>query len=108
MGAAAGYPATPTVTFTGAASGFGSAIANAGDIDGDGLADIAITSPNDGTGRVYIFSRKSRPGIVGDHDQLAVDVDGHAGQLRHLRGCGADGHELPQPRAAGELRWRRG
>jgi hypothetical protein len=61
MGASAGYPATPTVTFTGAATGFGSAIVDAGDIDGDTLDDIAITATNDGTGKVYIYSRKNPP-----------------------------------------------
>ena len=65
MGATGGYPATPTVTFTGAFSGFGQAIVNAGDIDGDGLEDIAIASTNDGTGKVFIFSRKNPPGSWG-------------------------------------------
>jgi hypothetical protein len=61
MGASGGYPPTPTVTFTGVATGFGSAIVNAGDIDGDTLDDIAITATNDGTGKVYIYSRKTPP-----------------------------------------------
>ena len=65
MGASTGYAATPTVTFTGATTGFGSAIANAGDIDGDGLADIAITSTNDATGKVFIYSRKTPPASWG-------------------------------------------
>src|SRR6185369_10237210 len=47
------------VTFSGTATGFGDAIADAGDIDGDGLDDIAITATNDGAGKVYIFSRKA-------------------------------------------------
>ena len=104
MGASGGYSTTPTVTFTGAFSGFGSAIANAGDIDGDTLDDIAITSTNDGTGKVYIFSRKNPPASWGTTTQLAVDADRHAGQLRDLRRRVADRNELPQPCSPGQLR----
>jgi hypothetical protein len=64
-GLGTGYALTPTVTFTGTATGFGDAIANAGDIDGDGLNDIAITATNDGTGKVYIYSRKNPPASWG-------------------------------------------
>ena len=92
MGAAAGYAATPTVIFTGAFSGFGSAIANAGDIDGDMLDDIAITSTNDGTGKVYIYSRKPPQPSGPCGDQLAVDADRRAGELRDLRRCFVDRH----------------
>jgi hypothetical protein len=59
MGSSTGYAATPTVTFTGAAAGFGQAVANAGDLDGDLLDDIAIAATDDGTGKVFIYSRKS-------------------------------------------------
>ena len=39
---------------------------NAGDLDGDGLADIAIGSPADGGGgKVYVFSRKTPPASWG-------------------------------------------
>jgi hypothetical protein len=65
MGASGGYAATPTVTFTGAATGFGMAVADAGDLDGDTLDDIAITAANDGNGKVYIFSRKNPPASWG-------------------------------------------
>jgi hypothetical protein len=65
MGASGGYASAPTVTFTGTATGFGNAVADAGDIDGDGLDDIAITATNDGNGKVYIFSRKSPPASWG-------------------------------------------
>jgi hypothetical protein len=61
FGSAAGYSTTPSITFTGAFTGFGRSAADVGDIDGDGLDDIAISSPNDNGGKVYIFSRKSPP-----------------------------------------------
>src|SRR6185295_1064759 len=51
MGASTGYAATPTVTFTGATTGFGDAIVNAGDLDGDG--------------KIFIYSRKSPPASWG-------------------------------------------
>ena len=62
FGTAAGYSATPSITITGATADFGQAVVNAGDLDGDGLADIAIASPNEGGGgKIYIFSRKNPP-----------------------------------------------
>jgi hypothetical protein len=65
FGTPSGYSTTPSITITGSFNGFGRGIANAGDIDGDGLADIAISSPNDSGGKVFIFSRKSPPGSWG-------------------------------------------
>jgi hypothetical protein len=65
FGSATGYSTTPSITFTGAFTGFGRSVANVGDIDGDGLDDIAIASPNDNGGKVYIFSRKSPPSSWG-------------------------------------------
>ncbi len=59
------HATAPTVTFVGTATGFGSAVADAGNLDGDGLDDIAITSTNDGNGKVFIFSRKSPPASWG-------------------------------------------
>jgi hypothetical protein len=58
FGSASGYPATPSVTITGPAR-FGQAVVNAGDLDGDGLDDIAIASPAEGGGLVYVYSRKN-------------------------------------------------
>jgi hypothetical protein len=59
FGSAGVYAAAPSVTITGSVSGFGATVANAGDVDGDALDDIAISSPNDGAGKVFIFSRKN-------------------------------------------------
>jgi FG-GAP-like repeat len=66
FGSASGYASTPSITITGSTTGFGQAVANAGDLDGDGLADIAVASPNEGAGGiVYVFSRKNPPASWG-------------------------------------------
>jgi hypothetical protein len=65
FGSATGYSATPSITFTGTATNFGQAVLNAGDLDGDGLDDIAISSPSDGNGRIFVFSRKNPPASWG-------------------------------------------
>lgn len=65
FGTAAGYSTTPSITITGAFTGFGRSVVDAGDLDGDGLDDLAISSPNDNGGRIYIFSRKNPPASWG-------------------------------------------
>ena len=65
FGTPTGYSTTPSVTFTSNAGWYGASVANIGDIDGDGLADIAISSPQDGNGKVFIFSRKNPPASWG-------------------------------------------
>jgi len=55
MGSATGYPSTPTATIVGSTVGFGTGLAVVGDIDSDGLSDLAIGSPVEGNGTVYIF-----------------------------------------------------
>lgn len=53
-------PTTPAVTFTGAAgSFFGSNIANIGDVDGDGLEDIGISSAYESPPKVYIYKGRA-------------------------------------------------
>ncbi|HMF40022.1 MAG TPA: VCBS repeat-containing protein [Polyangia bacterium] len=64
FGRSGGYATTPSITITGP-TGFGQAVANAGDVDGDGLNDIAIASGQEGGGKIYIFSRKSPPASWG-------------------------------------------
>jgi hypothetical protein len=65
FGSASGYSTTPSITITGTLVNFGQAVVNAGDLDGDNLDDIAIASPGDGNGRVFIFSRKNPPASWG-------------------------------------------
>jgi hypothetical protein len=65
FGSASGYSNTPSVTITGTVANFGQALTDAGDIDGDGLDDIAIVSPSDANGKVFIFSRKNPPASWG-------------------------------------------
>jgi len=55
MGSATGYASTPTSKVVGSTIGFGSSAMIVGDIDSDGLPDLAIGSPNEGNGSVYIF-----------------------------------------------------
>ncbi len=65
FGSADGYSTTPSVTFTGSLPGFGTAVVDAGDLDGDQLDDIAISSSADGSGKIYIYSRKNPPASWG-------------------------------------------
>ena len=66
FGTSSGYSTTPSITITGSVANFGRAVVNAGDLDGDGLADIAIASTSDGGGgKIYVFSRKNPPASWG-------------------------------------------
>jgi len=77
MGSATGYPSTPTSKIVGSTIGFGSAAAIVGDIDSDGLPDLAVGSPNDGNGTVYIF--KGRHPWPASLQQSAADYVIQAG-----------------------------
>ena len=48
----------PAVTFTGSTTGFGFTVAQIGDIDNDGLPDIAISDSTVGE-KVYIYKGRS-------------------------------------------------
>ena len=76
LGSAAGFSSTPDVTFEGSAGtlfGFNEAVV--GDIDGDGLPDVAIAAILDGDGKVYIFKGRSNwPATVSQPDYV-ISVD---------------------------------
>lgn len=65
LGSSTVGPVAPSVTFTGSATSFGLAVAQIGDIDNDGLPDIAIA---DSTNRqVYIYKgRTTWPATLAD------------------------------------------
>ena len=58
-GTAAGLATTPSVSINApdAMSGFGTAIVDAGDVNGDGYSDVIVTAPEaaSGAGRAYVF-----------------------------------------------------
>jgi FG-GAP-like repeat/FG-GAP repeat len=56
LGSAAGLPTTPSLTLGGTSSGFFTgAVAGAGDVNGDGYADIVLGDSNNGAGSVYLY-----------------------------------------------------
>ena len=66
LGAATFAPTAPTVTFTGTNMGFGATVRQIGDIDGDGLQDIAIADRPTGL-RVFIYKgRATWPAALSD------------------------------------------
>lgn len=88
MGSPTGYAATPSVKIIGTSSGFGRMATIVGDIDSDGLPDLAIGSPlESGTGNVYIFKgRQAWPGSIQQTDADYVIAAGSefSGSLNSL------------------------
>jgi hypothetical protein len=74
LGAAGFAPTAPSVTFTGATSGFGAAVRFIGDIDHDGRQDIAIA--DQGNNRVLIYrGRATWPAAMTDAVGTATGPD---------------------------------
>jgi hypothetical protein len=105
FGSSTGYATTPSITITGAVKNFGQAVVNAGDLDGDGLADIAIASPNDGGGgKVYIFSRKNPPASWGTANSWpAILTDAQANYVLTANATYAGGVGSIQPQSMARL-----
>ncbi len=59
---------------------FGSSIAPLGDIDGDGIPDLAVGARLDGSGAVYVL-RMNANGSVREHRKLASSINGTPGIL---------------------------
>ncbi len=56
-GGAAGLSMPPSVTLEANTAGaaFGTSVASAGDVNGDGYADVVVGAPLNGTGRAYVY-----------------------------------------------------
>lgn len=83
--------AAPDVTLTGesTATWFGTSVASAGDVNGDGFGDVIVGAPNYGSqaGRVYAFLGGSTPDVIPDR----VFTDPNAGdQLGWVVGGAGD------------------
>jgi hypothetical protein len=83
LGSSAGLASTPSVTLAGSAQAelFGNAVAGAGDVDGDGFADVVVgafsaRSGSDATGRVSVFHGAAS----GLRSSASRVIDGGAGR----------------------------
>jgi hypothetical protein len=71
--------------------GFGSALAGAGDVDGDGYADVVIGAPHAdlSTGRVYLY-RGGPDGLAATPTKTLVGPDGQMGVFGQTLAAGLD------------------
>jgi len=80
LGGSSGVGAAPSVTLVGIEDGgnFGNAVATAGDLDGDGLADLVIGASNvvNGEGRVYLYIGNPMTGVSSGPSVTFMGVDG--------------------------------
>ncbi len=87
MGSASGLATTPTTTFhnpDGPGAFFGSTVASAGDVNGDGYADLVIGSyaALSATGRAYIYLG-SATGLSSTPSTTLTGPDGSGGEFGH-------------------------
>lgn len=79
FGKAGGYTNTPDVTISGTAgTRFGFTTAVVGDVDADGLADIAVSAPIEASkGRIYIFKGRATwpANLTAASADYTIDVD---------------------------------
>jgi hypothetical protein len=93
LGSAAGLASTPSTSLTGpdGANGhFGQAVANAGDVNGDGYTDLIVDAPDaqTATGRAYLYLG-SAAGLTSTPATVLTGPDGANGQFgRSLSGAG--------------------
>jgi MYXO-CTERM domain-containing protein len=77
QGSADGVSLSPTVVTSTRSTGFGSAVASAGDVDGDGFDDLLVGDPYAAAdrGAVYLFMG-SVEGVVGADESAAFELVG--------------------------------
>ena len=90
-----------TLTAENAADSFGRHVSTAGDVDGDGYADVIVGAPQNGAngkaaGRAYVYSGKDGHVLLtltGAHpnEQFGASVAGYADQTHHMVVVGAPG-----------------
>jgi hypothetical protein len=95
LGSATGLSPTPSITLTapdGHIGRFGAAVAGAGDVNGDGYADLAVGADEmmDATGRVYLYLGSA----AGFGAMPALRVDGPDGRNGHFGASLAGGGDL--------------
>jgi len=72
---------TPDLTFNGdAGTGFGSAVSGVGDIDQDGIAELAISAPSAPSGKAYVF-KYAQTSAVNSGQAMAVMNGETAGDM---------------------------
>ncbi len=97
LGSASGLPATPSTTLTGGGGAFGSAVAGAGDVNGDGYTELVVGAPDLGgfAGHSYAFlGGAAGPSATPSVTLTAPDgANGHFGiSLASLGDVNGDGY----------------